>query len=306
MNLDLMRRYAEDLERLGTGYDQGDRWSFNPARDGQSVVAYKETDCSSSCAAIVRAGGFPMDTRDPIYTGNFKEKATAVGFEAISVYGLTLSEIVMRLRSGDFLLGPGHVIFASTPMKWWSAENDEYRRKAGGMAGDQTGLEARFRAPYARSRGWQWILRPPLAAAPPAPVEPIKVEGVKPRAIEWKSPSETLIRVTQEIVGAAVDGDKGPRTRESTRRLQAKLGVQQDGHFGAGTAEAYLLSVPNLYKGRGAMPSGAVKLLQWIVRSRVDGQFGDLTVADLKSAQVWAGLEPDGNAGPETKRRITF
>ena len=54
------------------------------------------------------------------------------------------------------------------------------------------------------------------------------------------------------------------------------------------------------------MPSGAVKLLQWIVRSRVDGQFGGLTIADLKSAQVWAGLEPDGNAGDETKRRITF
>lgn len=252
-----------------------------------------------------------MDTRDPIYTGNFKVKATAVGFEAISVYGLTLSEIVMRLRSGDFLLGPGHVIFASTPAKWWSAENDEYRRKAGGMAGDQTGLEARFRAPYARSRGWQWILRPPFAAAPPAPVEPapvepVKVQGVKPRAIEWANPPADFVRITQEIVGAAVDGDKGPRTREATRRLQAKLGVQQDGHFGAGTAEAYLLNVPNLYKGRGGMPSGAVKLLQWIVRSRVDGQFGDLTVADLKSAQMWAGLNPDGNAGPETKRRITF
>ena len=37
-----------------------------------------------------------------------------------------------------------------------------------------------------------------------------------------------------------------------------------------------------------------------------DGQFGGLTTSDLKSAQVWAGLEPDGNAGPETKRRITI
>lgn len=146
----------------------------------------------------------------------------------------------------------------------------------------------------------------PVVPDVPPPVAVPKIEGVKPRAIDWRSPSSTFVRIIQEISGASVDGVLGRRTIEAVKRLQRRLGIKVDGIFGPGTAEAYLLSVPNLYKGRGGMPSGAVKLLQWIVRSRVDGQFGDLTVADLKSAQVWAGLEPDGNAGPETKRRITF
>ena len=38
----------------------------------------------------------------------------------------------------------------------------------------------------------------------------------------------------------------------------------------------------------------------------VDGDFGPLTEADLKQAQAWAGLTPDGNAGADTKRAITF
>ena len=308
MSVQLMQKYAEDLEKSGVGYDQGNRWSFNPARDGKNIVPYQECDCSSSTAAIIRAGGYNLDTRDPIYTGNFYEKAKAAGFEAINVKGKTLSEIVGRLRQGDSLLGPGHIVFASTPNKWWSAENDEYRRASGGKDGDQTGLEARFRAPYNRSRGWEWILRPPNAAVPEVPplVAVPKIEGVKPREIDWRAPSKDFIKIIQEIVGASTDGVRGTRTIAAVKRLQSRLGIKADGGFGPGTAEAYLLSVSNLYAGRGGMPSGAVKLLQWIVRSRVDGQFGGLTTADLKSAQVWAGLEPDGNAGDETKRRITF
>ena len=308
MSVQLMQKYAEDLDKSGVGYDQGDRWSFNPARDGKSIIPYKDCDCSSSTAAIIRAGGYDLDTRDPIYTGNFYEKAKAAGFEAINVKGKTLSEIVGRLRQGDCLLGPGHIIFAATPNKWWSAENDEYRRSAGGNAGDQTGLEARFRSPYSRSRGWEWILRPPNTVVPDVPplVAVPKIEGVKPRTIPVNVPNTTFVRIIQEITGAAVDGQRGKKTIEAVKRLQKRLGVQATGNFGPVTAEKYLLSVPNLYAGRGGMPSGAVKLLQWIVRSRVDGQFGGLTTADLKSAQIWAGLEPDGNAGDETKRRITF
>ena len=40
--------------------------------------------------------------------------------------------------------------------------------------------------------------------------------------------------------------------------------------------------------------------------SRVDGSFGPLTETDVKSAQAWAGLTPDGNAGDTTKKKITF
>ena len=305
MSLEKMRAYANELERLQTGYDQGERWSFNPQRDGSSVIPYKETDCSASTAAIIRAGGFPLDTRDPIYTGNFRQKAIDIGFKAIPVSGQSLASIINQLQAGDSLLGPGHIVFVYDKTKWWSAENDEYRRASGGNAGDQTGMEARFRQPYSRSRGWQWILRPPgLDVLPLNAIT--RPEGVKPRPIEWKNPTVDLVRIIQEISGAAVDGKLGTRSVAAIKRLQKSLKVEADGAFGPGTAEAYLLSAPNLYKGRGGMPSGAVKLLQWIVRSRVDGQFGDLTEADLKSAQVWAGLTPDGNAGDETKRRITI
>lgn len=305
MSLQKMRAYADELERQQTGYDQGQRWSFNPPRDGSSVLPYKETDCSAGTAAIIRAGGFPLDTRDPIYTGNFRQKALDIGFRAIAVSGQSLASITSQLQAGDSLLGPGHIVFVYDKTKWWSAENDEYRRRLGGKAGDQTGMEARFRQPYSRSRGWQWVLRPPGLDVTP-PTEMPKPEGVKPRPIEWQNPPADLIQIIQEITGAAVDGKRGVRTIAAVKRLQKSLKAKQDGEFGPGTAEAYLLSVPNLYKGRGGMPSGAVKLLQWIVRSRVDGQFGDLTVADLKSAQIWAKLEPDGNAGDETKRRITI
>ena len=79
MSVQLMQKYAEDLEKSGVGYDQGNRWSFNPARDGKNIVPNQECDCSSSTAAIIRAGGYDLDTRDPIYTGNFYEKAKAAG-----------------------------------------------------------------------------------------------------------------------------------------------------------------------------------------------------------------------------------
>lgn len=311
MSLELMRNYADELERSNIGYDQGDRFSFNPPRDGKSVVPNRECDCSSSCASIARAGGFPLDTNDPIYTGNFKQKFVAAGGQAIGVSGKTLSQLIEMLKDGDFLIGPGHIVFAYTPTKWWSAENDEYGRSSGGRAGDQTGIEARFRSPYHRSRGWQWILRipgpsiPTVPTVPPLAVTTPRIEGVEPRAINWQDPSSEFNKIVQEIVGEKADGIRGPRTISGIKRLQARLGSRQDGVFGPNTAEQYLLSLPNMYRGRGGLPTGGVKLLQWIVRSRVDGSFGGLTEADVKSAQVWAGLAPDGNVGVDTKIKIT-
>lgn len=309
MSIQAMKAYADQLESLRIGYDQGDRWSFNPNRDGQTIIADREGDCSSTCAAIFRAGGVNLDTSDPMYTGNFREKAVAAGCTAINVQGKGVWAIVSMLQPGDCLLGPGHIVFVYSPTRWWSAENDEYRRSSGGRAGDQTGFEARFRGPYARSRGWHYILRPPnteivVNVLPGS--DGGRIEGAEPRRIDWRNRDGGWVRIVQEIVGSATDGIFGPRTKAAVQALQRRLSVGADGDFGPATAEAYLLSVPNLYKGRGGMPSGAVKLLQWIVRSRVDGQFGDLTEADVKAAQVWAGLDADGNAGDETKRRITI
>ena len=112
------------------------------------------------------------------------------------------------------------------------------------------------------------------------------------------------ISIVQEIVGAKIDGQFGPETRTKTKRLQARLGQRQDGRFGVGTAEAYLLSQPNMYEGRTGMSEGAVKLLQFLVSAEPDGSFGPKTTDHVKSVQAWANLTPDGNVGPESKRAI--
>ena len=172
-------------------------------------------------------------------------------------------------------------------------------------------MEARYRNPYMRSRGWEWILRPVIVAdplvdtvTPPPSVD--TVTPLKPRQVEWRNPSTDFVRIVQRIVGVNPTGYYGTVTKRRVSALQAKLGVGADGLFGAGTAEAYLLSQPNMHVKSSGTHEPAVMLLQWIVRSKVDGDFGPLTEADLKQAQAWAGLTPDGNAGADTKRAITF
>lgn len=310
MSLTKMNAYADLLNASNVGYDQYERFSFNPARDGLSVIPNRECDCSSSCAAIAKAGGFNVDMRDPIYTGNFKNKLVEAGFSALDVRGWSQSKLYAAVSEGDFLLGPGHVVYIRERNRWWSAENDERGRKSGGATGDQTGMEARYRNPYMRSRGWEWILRPvivadPLVAVTPPP-SPTTVTPLKPRQVEWRNPSIDFVRIVQRIVGVEPTGYYGTVTKRRVSALQAKLGVEVDGLFGAGAAEAYLLSQPNMHAKSAGLHEPAVMLLQWIVRSKVDGVFGQLTEADLKQAQAWAGLTPDGNAGADTKRAITF
>ena len=310
MSLTKMNAYADLLNASNVGYDQYERFSFNPARDGLTVIPNRECDCSSSCAAIAKAGGFNVDMRDPIYTGNFKNKLIEAGFAALDVRGWSQSKLYAAVSEGDFLLGPGHVVYVRKPNRWWSAENDERGRSTGGKAGDQTGMEARYGTPYMRWRGWEWILRPVTAAAPlVAATPPPSVDTVtplEPRQIEWRNPSTDFVRIVQRIVGVDPTGYYGTVTKRRVSALQAKLGVGVDGLFGAGAAEAYLLSQPNMHAKSAGLHEPAVMLLQWIVRSKVDGDFGPLTEADLKQAQAWAGLTPDGNAGADTKRAITF
>lgn len=310
MSLTKMNAYADLLDASNVGYDQHERFSFNPARDGLAVIPNRECDCSSSCAAIAKAGGFNVDMRDPIYTGNFKNKLVEAGFTAINVRGWSKSKLYAEVSGGDFLLGPGHVVYIRERNRWWSAENDERGRSSGGKAGDQTGMEARYRNPYMRSRGWEWILRPVIVADPGVEVTPPPsvdtVTPLKPRQIEWRNPSVEFTRIVQRIVGVNPTGYYGTVTKRRVSALQSKLGVAVDGLFGAGTAEAYLLSQPNMHIKSSGLHAPAVMLLQWIVRSKVDGAFGPLTEADLKQAQAWAGLAPDGNAGPDSKRAITF
>ncbi len=143
------------------GYDQHERWSFYPTRDGATVLENAECDCSSSCGAIAKIAGFRVDLSDPFWTGNFAERLQAAGFTLVRFSNLD------AVRPGDFLVGPGHVVFVRDAGRWWSAEGDEAGHASGGKAGDQTGKETLFRGPYVRSRGWEWIVRPPATLAVP-------------------------------------------------------------------------------------------------------------------------------------------
>ena len=144
------------------------------------------------------------------------------------------------------------------------------------------------------------ISQPSETPNAPAPEFPLR----EPRKLDGTVEHGTQIAIVQQIVNAKIDGTYGPITKRKTQELQARLGQTQDGRFGADTAEAYLLSQPNLYAGRPGMVEGAVKLLQHLIWETPDGVFGPKTTNALKSAQVWADLKPDGNAGVETKRAV--
>jgi len=129
-----------------------------------------------------------------------------------------------------------------------------------------------------------------------------------PRPIDWTNPDDALVRITQEIVGAKVDGTRGPQTRDATRAHQKRLGIRNpDTLFGPAHAEAYLLSVPNLYRAKpdADMPTPAIKLLHYLAGLPVDDSFGPGLEEGVKRMQVWANLYPDGNVGDDTKRKIT-
>ena len=141
-----------------------------------------------------------------------------------------------------------------------------------------------------------------------ASVPPPPIPGRAPRPIDWTNPDEALVRITQEIVGVKVDGERGPKTRAATKEHQRKLGIRNaDSLFGPGHAEAYLLSVPNLYRAKpdAEMPKAAIKLLHWIAGLPIDDSFGPGLEEAVKRMQVWANLFPDGNVGDDTKRHIT-
>ena len=151
-------------------------------------------------------------------------------------------------------------------------------------------------------------LSTPDGGAPaPVPTPPANVGSREPRAIDYNNPDEALVRITQEIVGAKVDGIRGNDTKRKTLASQKALGVSgADTLFGPKHALAFLLSVGNLYKSKpdSEMNRAAVKLVQWIGGVNPDGSFGDGTDIAVKEMQSWAGLSPDGNVGDDTKRKI--
>ncbi len=162
-----MQITATNLHLSNVGYDQSQRWSFLDKKK-RRIIPNKECDCSSSCGAIAWLGGFPVDISDPFSTANFATKMADAGFKKIAFVPKDTktkkkTDVFTDVHTGDFLVGPGHVIYCMEKGKqWWSAEHDEISEthEHGGKAGDQTGTECVIRKPYVRGRGWAHILRP--------------------------------------------------------------------------------------------------------------------------------------------------
>ena len=156
---------AKRIDDINTGYDQSQRWSFNPSRDGKTFVANREGDCSSVCLAILKAMEPELNMTDPAYTGTFRAKAAAVGATAIGVRGKTVAQLRALLQPGDFLLNSTNHVEFWTGSQLFSASIDERGKISGGQAGDQTGREVRYTGLYVYSRGWDYIIRPKYTAA---------------------------------------------------------------------------------------------------------------------------------------------
>ncbi len=151
---------AKRIDDINTGYDQSQRWSFNPSRDGKTFVANREGDCSSVCLAILKAMEPKLNMTDPAYTGTFRAKAAAVGATAIGVRGKTVAQLRALLQPGDFLLSPTNHVEFWTGSQLFSASIDERGKISGGRAGDQTRREVRYTGLYVYRKGWDYIIRP--------------------------------------------------------------------------------------------------------------------------------------------------
>lgn len=168
MRIQAMQIMATNLHLSNVGYDQDldDRWSFLDQKK-RAIVPNKECDCSSSCAGIAWLAGFPVSVGKAagINSASIANDFAKHGFKKITFVtsGKDKTDVFTDVHTGDFLVGPGHVIFCMEKGKqWWSAEHGETTKTltSGGKAGDQTGDECIIRKPYVRDKGWAHILRP--------------------------------------------------------------------------------------------------------------------------------------------------
>ena len=264
----LIRRFHNEVEPITEGPVLDD-WSYNY----RIVVGGTSLSNHASATAVdLNADDHPFNT------------AATSNFSSAQI------DAIRRILAGTVVDGQ--------PVIRWLDRHDPMHFEINYV--DRGGSPDRVAVLAARIRG---------AAAAPVPVPvPAVIPPLAPRHIDPFNPDDALVRITQEIVGVKVDGGRGPKTRAATRAHQKRLGIRNpDSLFGPVHAEAYLLSVPNLYRAKPdeQMPRAAIKLLHWIAGLSIDDSFGPGLEEDVKGMQVWAGLFPDGNVGDETKRRIT-
>ncbi len=205
MTIAAMTAIARQIEAAGTGYGQDDRWSFLDIA-GRRIIPGRDCDCSSSAAAIVWLGGFPLTFYTGLYTGNLGASLVKAGFTELPYSAST------RTIEGDLVIASyHHVIYALSSSAWLSAEGNERGSATGGTPGDQTDSEVRIRAPYDMTAGGSrraYLYRPPA--------DPVALSAVTRVGPQWLTINGVLDAPTvarwQSILGL-----------ESTGRLDAAL-----------------------------------------------------------------------------------
>lgn len=112
------------------------------------------------------------------------------------------------------------------------------------------------------------------------------------------------------LYAGTVDGVLGPGTESALRRFQRRKGLAADGVPGPRTRKAFGRYGKRSPLGRRQLTFGArgwdVAALQFALAwhgfpsGNFDGFLGSHTDAALRSFQRWAGVKPDGTAGPST------
>ena len=136
--------------------------------------------------------------------------------------------------------------------------------------------------------------------------------AVAPPALGSRDAGLAALQVALKSRGlyrGSIDGLKGPLTTKAVKRFQRRAGLVVDGVPGTKTRRAlgpygqHVLGSRPLKRGAAGWDVAALQfVLAWhgFPSSTFDGGLGQHTLRALKRFQRWAGLKPDGVAGPST------